>query len=186
DGLRMVYITIVAGVEQLFIANVDGSDARQVTFDSFGHEDPAWSRDGRKIAFVSDAGGGQVVSIMNPDGTDVQPLTPKDVHAIHPNWAPDSKSVLYCTTNDLDPPRKNAADIYRIDIATRKITKLIGGGINTYPSISPDGKRIAFRRFVDGTNSEVFVANADGSEPRNLTNDPAFDGWPAWSPDGTR
>ena len=36
------------------------------------------------------------------------------------------------------------------------------------------------------SNSEVFVANADGAEARNLTNDPAFDGWPAWSPDGTK
>jgi TolB protein len=35
-------------------------------------------------------------------------------------------------------------------------------------------------------NSEVFLADADGSHPRNLTNHPAFDGWPDWSPDGTR
>jgi TolB protein len=35
-------------------------------------------------------------------------------------------------------------------------------------------------------NSEVFVANGDGSDPRNLSNHPAFDGWPAWSPDGKR
>jgi TolB protein len=35
-------------------------------------------------------------------------------------------------------------------------------------------------------NSEVFLANADGSAPRNLSNHPAFDGWPAWSPDGKR
>jgi TolB protein len=33
-------------------------------------------------------------------------------------------------------------------------------------------------------NSEVFVANADGTDQRNLTSHPAFDGWPAWSPDG--
>jgi TolB protein len=43
-----------------------------------------------------------------------------------------------------------------------------------------------FRRMVGETNSEVFVANADGSAARNLTNDPAFDGWPAWSPDGSK
>ena len=36
------------------------------------------------------------------------------------------------------------------------------------------------------TNSEVFVANADGTNQRNLTNNLAFDGWPAWSPDGTK
>ena len=33
-------------------------------------------------------------------------------------------------------------------------------------------------------NSEVFVADADGSHVRNLTNHPSFEGWPAWSPDG--
>jgi TolB protein len=37
---------------------------------------------------------------------------------------------------------------------------------------------------VDTLNSEVFVADRDGSHQRNLTNHPAFDGWPAWSPDG--
>jgi TolB protein len=35
-------------------------------------------------------------------------------------------------------------------------------------------------------NSEVFVANSDGSRQTNLTNHPAFDGWPSWSPDGTK
>ena len=186
DGKRMVYLTVVAGVQQLFTAAVDGSDVRQVTRDAFDHEDPAWSPDGRKIAYVSDADGGQVISMMNPDGTGVEALSPRAAHAIHPSWAPDSASVLYCTTDDLDPPRKNESEIYRVDVSTRAIARVIGGGINTFPVMSPDGRRIAFRKIIDGTNSEVFVAGADGSNPRNLTHDPAFDGWPAWSPDGTR
>jgi TolB protein len=36
------------------------------------------------------------------------------------------------------------------------------------------------------TNSEVFVANLDGTGMKNLTNNPTFEGWPAWSPDGKR
>ena len=35
-----------------------------------------------------------------------------------------------------------------------------------------------------GSNSEIFVVNADGTGEQDLTNDAAFDGWPAWSPDG--
>ena len=35
-------------------------------------------------------------------------------------------------------------------------------------------------------NSELFVANIDGSDMKNLTDHPAFEGWPAWSPDGKR
>jgi TolB protein len=63
---------------------------------------------------------------------------------------------------------------------------LITGGINTYGSWSPDMKHIAFRKIIGDENSEVFVADGDGSDPRNVTNNPFFDGWPAWSPDGRK
>jgi TolB protein len=47
-------------------------------------------------------------------------------------------------------------------------------------------KHIAFRKIIGEENSEVFVADGDGSNPRNLTNNPFFDGWPAWSADGRK
>ena len=49
----------------------------------------------------------------------------------------------------------------------------------------PRRSRIAFASSRDG-NSEIYVMNADGSGQTNLTNNSAFDGAPAWSPDGTR
>jgi TolB protein len=73
-----------------------------------------------------------------------------------------------------------------VDVKTKQVTTLITGGTNTYPSWSPDGSKIAFRRMIGDMNSEVFVANSDGTDVRNLSNHPAFDGWPAWSPDGKR
>ncbi|HEY0322188.1 MAG TPA: hypothetical protein VGC66_14610 [Pyrinomonadaceae bacterium] len=182
----MVYITFIAGREQLFIMNVDGSGAVQLTRDDADHEDPAWSPDGKTIAFVYIKDGLEIISLMNIDGSGVQQLTPGTVKAIHPNWSPDGSKLAYCTDDDLAPPRKNDADILVIDMTTRRIRTLITGGVNTYPAWSPDGKHIAFRRMLGEMNSEVFVANADGSNARNLTNHPAFDGWPAWSPDGTQ
>ncbi len=187
DGEEMVFISVVAGKEQLFRMRLDGSQVRELTHDDADHEDPAWSPDGKHIAFVLMRNGLEQIYLMNADGTAVEPLTPAEVKTIHPNWNPDSKSIAYCTDDDLKPPKKNPAEIYSIEIASRKIVKLIGdGGVNTYPAWSPDGKRIAFRRMLGESNSEVFLANADGSEAHNLTNDPAFDGWPAWSPDGTK
>ncbi|HEY0992555.1 MAG TPA: hypothetical protein VGD80_36125 [Kofleriaceae bacterium] len=186
DGARMVYITVVAGREQLFVSGIDGSKPVQITHDDYDHEDPAWSPDGKKIAFVSMQGGLELIAMMDPDGSRVEVLTPRTVRAIHPNWAPDSARLAYCTDDDLAPPKKNESEIDVIDIKTRRITRLISGGINTYPSWSPDGKKLAFRRILGELNSEVFIANADGSDAKNLTNHPAFDGWPAWSPDGSR
>ena len=186
DGKEFVYISVIAGQEQLFRMGLDGSNPKQLTRDDADHEDPAWSPDGKRIAFVLIKDGLEQIHLMNADGTDIEPLTPKEVKTIHPNWAPDSQSVAYCTDDDLKPPKKNSSEIYSIELSSRNITKLISGGVNTYPVWSPDGKRIAFRRMLGENNSEVFIANADGSDVRNLTNDPAFDGWPAWSPDGTK
>jgi Tol biopolymer transport system component len=45
--------------------------------------------------------------------------------------------------------------------------------------------RIAFQSSRDG-NAEIYLMNADGSGQTRLTTDPAFDGTPAISPDGTR
>ncbi|MFZ1217723.1 MAG: hypothetical protein WAO00_00450 [Chthoniobacterales bacterium] len=51
------------------------------------------------------------------------------------------------------------------------------------PILPPGGNgKIAFTH----NNTEVFVMEADGSTLTNITNNPAEDGGPAWSPDGTK
>jgi len=61
------------------------------------------------------------------------------------------------------------------------------------PAWSPDGTRIAFVSedpfpgwSVEYVGSEIHVMNADGTGKINLTNDPADDTWPVWSPDGSK
>jgi Tol biopolymer transport system component len=46
--------------------------------------------------------------------------------------------------------------------------------------------RIAFESDRAGNWGEIYAMGADGSNPVNLTDDPEADGYPAWSPDGTR
>jgi len=184
DGKRLVYISDLSGKEQLFTMNIDGSTSMQLTRDDADHEDPAWSPDGTRIAFVQISGGHNRIAVMRSDGGGVEVLTPSEQNTIHPNWASDSRRIIYCTNDDLQPPKKNTAEIYCVDLTTKKVTPIITAGINTYGSWSPDMRHIAFRKIIGDENSEVFLANSDGSNLRNLTNNPFFDGWPAWSPDG--
>jgi TolB protein len=58
-------------------------------------------------------------------------------------------------------------------------------GQDHWASWSPDGTRIAFQGWREG-NRDIYVMNADGSDPVNLTSHPAEDLLPAWSPDGSR
>jgi TolB protein len=186
DGRRMVFIRMIEGREQLFVMGTGGGGEAQITRDSADHEDPAWSPDGRSIAYVRIEGASKIVHVMRVDGSGDEAVTPPTQSAIHPSWTPDGARILYCTDDDLRPPVKNASEIYAVDLRTRKVATLISGGVNTFPVMSPDGRRILFRRMLGEMNSEVFVADADGSNPRNLTSHPSFEGWPSWSPDGAR
>jgi Tol biopolymer transport system component len=60
--------------------------------------------------------------------------------------------------------------------------------INGYdPSVSPDGRQIAFCSLRDNQYSQIYVVNADGTGEKRLTNISTGDSCgPAWSRDGKR
>ena len=53
--------------------------------------------------------------------------------------------------------------------------------VDSQPVWSPDGNRLAFYSDRDG-NGEIFVIDRDGINFTNITNNPAEDMCPAWSP----
>jgi Tol biopolymer transport system component/uncharacterized RDD family membrane protein YckC len=68
----------------------------------------------------------------------------------------------------------------------RQLTRFRAGTLER-PSLSPDGKAVAFDR-SDKPNapSHIWIVQTDGRGPRNLTPGPEDDTAPAWSPDGTK
>ena len=89
--------------------------------------------------------------------------------------------------------RDGNAEIYVMDINGGNQRRLTNNShADSSPSWSPDGKRIVFRSNRDGhlidgrPTNEIYVMDADGSNPQNLTNDRKDDREPSWSPDGKR
>ncbi|MDP3487940.1 MAG: Ig-like domain-containing protein [Bacillota bacterium] len=78
-------------------------------------------------------------------------------------------------------------DIYVVDLAPFKQTKITSSGRNAYPVFSPDGTRIAFAKDLQSTGKlwEIYTMNSDGSDAKKLTSTDAPKLYPQWSPDGT-
>ncbi len=58
-------------------------------------------------------------------------------------------------------------------------------GVPAIPAVPDEERRIAFQTARDG-NFEVYTMDRDGSGAVNVTNHPAHDAEPSWSPDGHR
>lgn len=84
------------------------------------------------------------------------------------------------------------ADIFAVDRNGMNMKRLTTApGYDDWPAWSPDGAKIVYRHFQvgEGQRYDIWVMNADGSSPTNLTADmpdDAVNAAPTWSPDGTR
>jgi Tol biopolymer transport system component len=80
-------------------------------------------------------------------------------------------------------------DVFAMDVDGSNVVTIAGdrAGSEFDAAWSPDGEWVVYRDSTRGINNddEVFIARADGSERRNLTDDPANDWGPDWSADGS-
>ena len=88
---------------------------------------------------------------------------------------PDGKTIVF----------ELLGDLYSLPITGGEAKPITTGlAFDSQPSVSPDGKRIAFVSDRDGSEN-LWICNFDGSEPKQLSKDPQGDfESPSWTPDG--
>lgn len=84
--------------DQLYIADADDRNLRQLTDNGRTNYLPAWSPDGQQIAFISEEGGEAntaEIHVINVDGTDERALTSNDAWEYGISWSPDSSTLYF-------------------------------------------------------------------------------------------
>ena len=172
------------GNDEIYVIDVDGKNARNLTNHAGNDHSPAWSPDGRRIAFYSSRLGGIGIYVMDADGRNPTFLAPAaNCCPPDPAWSPDGKQIAFA---------------WRVDELSMEIGVIdAGGGVpriltnnpfgDESPSWSPDGRQIAFSSSRDGVG--IYAMNSDGSNQRLLAKPPPETGgdhYPAWSPDGKK
>jgi TolB protein len=203
DGTRMVFESTRDGPDaDIFIMNADGTGVVQLTDNDAGESTPSFTPDGRFIVYTSEQDGNPDVFLMGVDGSGKRNLTKHPGADGHPRVTADGRRVYFNSNRTSDPAsfargtmeRDQDHEIFSMTLDggdVRQVTDLPDW--DTYPVPSPDGQQLLWRRITptggkseSGRNSEVFRMNLETGETRNVTNHQAYDGWPAWSPDGKR
>ena len=181
---RIVFYRSDDGPAQVYAIDPDGSHELRVTTSQANDAFPMLSPDGRRIAFGSDRGGAYDIWIMNADGSNPTQLThlgSATVIATHPAWSPDGSKIAFRVAEG------DVANLYVMNADGSGIAPLTSGTmIYGAPAWSPDGRKIVVSRASTPTDPpEIFVMNADGTAPVQLTSS-GINEDPSWSPDGSK
>ena len=150
---------------------------------------PAFSPDGKKVAFITtlreDYMGMSSLAVENLEthkGAVVQPLVHTSVA-----WSPDGASLYYAKNTHDNPHFYYQYDIYRYNFRTGEEIRVTRGRRAMQPSVSPDGKTVAYVINADGTTN-IALADTDGGHERVITayssGEQVYN--PKWSPSGDR
>jgi len=186
-GGRIAFSAGPPGAEDIYVVRADGTGMRQVTTDPAADFDPTQSPDGTRIAYRHQIGDDRSTDIyvVDADGSGETNISRNEEVA---DWAPALVAGWVRDRFQLRPPDDGAPPRLRHEPDGSGVRRIGGDIWVEYPAWSPDGSQIAFMaQTPEGTqNYEIFVMNADGTDPRRFTESPGDDGWPTWSPDGTR
>jgi len=156
---------------------------RQLTRD--GREDrvPCWSPDDRHVYFQSQRGEVQGLWRVRVRDGSTEPVTRGGGVEFHPTVARDGRRLAFHAVD----ARRN--DLLIIDLATGREAHVRGESGGDFPSLSPDGTRLAFVSDRWSGRAEVWIQDlADGQprgDPRRITEQPGNASHPSLSADGT-
>ncbi len=203
------------GGTQTFTMDPDGSNQAPLT-QATATSSPAWSPGGASIALMAREGTGpRGLYVADADGSNLTRLTRETASICCQSiWSPDGSYILlagyvFDATTGADVARlagdygtqpwspdgaelavtswtSSSTEVFVFPLDGSAPTKLTDtpGRYEHAPAWSPDGTRIAYHAY--GDQKDIWVMDADGGNPMNLTDDVAEDFYPLWSPDGSR
>lgn len=186
---RIVSAKSTGSVEkEIFLMDWDGQNQKQISQHKSISVSPSWSADGKFITYTAyvlhKKMRGRNADLFKYDLTTGSRKLLSHQLGINSGatFFPDlSKFVMWITKNQ-------NSDLYVMNMdgsISKRLTNGPNGAMNVEPSISPDGKTIAFSSDRSG-RPMVYLMDSDGGNVRRLTIAGKYNATPRWSPDGKK
>jgi len=182
DGTTVSFIRLIhRSHQELFSAPVAGGQPLRLTADEkqvTGHD---WMPDGKSVVFASDRGGEfRLWRLRTEAGGARRAPTAVGVYAeyrMQLSMAASAPTLVYSVS-------QQDRNIWRLDLDQKRWTRIIAAsGQDASPQYSPAGDRICFRSDRSG-EEQLWVSQADGANPVQVTRGPLWPSVGRWSPDG--
>lgn len=201
--MSMGYVWPIYETYDIFVANADGTNLRQLTTEDTYDAEATFSPTGDRIVFTSARNGDLDLYSMNPDGSDVVQLTDRLGYDGGAFYSPDGSQIIwrahypeegsaeaedYVRLLQQGLLRPGELEVYVMDADgsnQRQVTDV--GGANFAPYWHPDGDKILWssnHHDPAGRDFEIYMINLDGTGLERITHSEGFDGFPVFSPDG--
>ncbi len=180
-GDKFAWVAAVGpGASQIFVANIDGTNAAPITTDPVGAYNPNWSPDDTKIVFASsrDNNNGEEIYLMDSNGKHQTRLTFTSGRDFYPIFTPDGQHIAFTSERD------GHGQIYLMNLDGSNQVNISNNAYwDQLPYFNYEGTKMSFQSSRDEPNGNIYIQNVDGTGLQRITFDSAGDAYPAWSED---
>ncbi len=157
NGTRLAFASTQSGTEEIWVANADGTDPKQVT--SIGGPmcaNPRWSLDGQKILFHSRRDGSADLYILHLDSGKVDRLTENAAQDVEPRWSRDGRTIYFGSN------RTGQREVWKMSAAGGAAVRITTQGGMTATE-SPDSRFLYYAKKT-GSPTAIWRVPVDGGE----------------------
>lgn len=137
DGSRILFSSSRSGVVEIWVCDVDGENARQLTF-SGGAGSPHWSPDSSRVAFDSTVDGNSEIMVVAASGGEPIRITTDPASDYVPTWSSDGQWVYFASD------RTGVPQLWKASVDGESAPVAVTKGVGLYGIESPDGEYIYY------------------------------------------